>query len=81
MKNYLLNLFITLFTLNGLLAQEQWQRLPGPVGTEVTSIQKFDNKIYAGTYSGIFTSVDNGVSWQPDTNGIDGGMFIWSMAS
>lgn len=49
-------------------AEQSWTRMPGPVGTQMTSIAvdpADPRRVYAGTFhSGLFVSTDRGRRWQ-----------------
>ncbi len=48
----------------------------------VFSLAAFDGKVFAGTSgSGLFISTNSGVSWKPDTNGLNGATEISSLVT
>ncbi len=65
MKNYLLCLFL-LGAMLPLLAQTNaaWQQTSGPEGGYVFNMERNSSKIFAGTENGLWSSADEGQSWQ-----------------
>ena len=72
MKNKSRILIIALFLLIGLAkgVEAQWQQTNGPYGGNVLSSLILGTNIYVGTSSGIFLSIDNGITWACINNGM-----------
>lgn len=49
----------------------QWTKTGGPPGMNVNGFYKAGNTLYAGTSRGVFSSADNGVTWQASNSGIE----------
>lgn len=47
-----------------------WSRVPGFMGSEVTDIKSSGSYLYAATYGGVTVSSDNGISWVMNNNGL-----------
>jgi hypothetical protein len=66
MKKYLLIILFIGFLSNFLSAQSQWFRTGGPAGGPVFSVlEKSSSKIFLGTYSGVYKSVNSGSLFSP----------------
>ena len=61
-------LIIAIFTIS--IANAQWQQINMPVWTLINCFTNSDSNLYAGTYSGIFLSTNNGNSWVPIDTGL-----------
>jgi ligand-binding sensor domain-containing protein len=48
----------------------QWQLANGPYGGSIASLATSGSNIFAGTYSGVFLSTNNGTSWSQVNNGL-----------
>jgi uncharacterized repeat protein (TIGR01451 family) len=63
MKN--LNRIITyFFAFLPFILNAQWQQTAGPEGGIVYCIERVGTQLWAGTEGGLYTSTDNGASWQ-----------------
>lgn len=47
-----------------------WSRIPGFMGSEVTDIKSSGIYLYAATYGGVSVSSDNGITWSLNNNGL-----------
>jgi len=45
-------------------SQAQWYRLPGPEGGRFNCIAEVGSEIWVGSYGGLYSSSNNGASWQ-----------------
>jgi hypothetical protein len=59
----LLSILVFTFGL-GFSALAQWIQTNGPEGGNVLCIERVNNAIWAGTYSGVYVSNDDGLTWQ-----------------
>jgi len=66
----LLSLLLTLFLVNKTNAQ--WVQTNGPLGGHVYCVERVGNEIWAGTNIGVYTSDNEGLTWQKSSliNGI-----------
>ncbi|HRN26562.1 MAG: T9SS type A sorting domain-containing protein [Ignavibacteriaceae bacterium] len=63
-------LLVTFFTFNTLAQTPQWQFM-GLAGEEIYDIAVDDSgNVYVASWTGIFKSTDNGVSWEFKNNGL-----------
>lgn len=71
-------LLILLFPVNG---QTQWMQTNGPCGGAIKCYASTDTNIYVGTWgSGVFRSINKGISWIPANYGIHN-KYVNSMAT
>ncbi|GEM_PF-2268820 len=56
--------FVLLFICFSLHLSAQWLQTNGPAGGEINCMKKAGNDIWLGTPTGIYRSVNQGISWQ-----------------
>ncbi|MDP4174957.1 MAG: T9SS type A sorting domain-containing protein [Bacteroidota bacterium] len=74
LSTFILSLFIP---NNKIVAQ--WVHLNGPEGATVNSLVVRGNIIYAGTYGGVYQSINGGFFWDEKNNGLPKGVSILSL--
>ena len=70
---------ITIMLISAIFANAQWQQTNGPNGGYINCIAFSGNHIFAGTYSGVFLSTDNGSNWTTVNNGLTN-QYVLSLA-
>jgi photosystem II stability/assembly factor-like uncharacterized protein len=58
-KSVLIIILITILSS----AYSQWQQTKGPYGGNINCFYAYNNTLYAGTTAGLFSSADNGETW------------------
>ena len=69
-KNLLFILFAHITTLG--FSQVDWVPTNGPYGGGVVVLKNINNKVYAGTTCGIYSTIDNGITWENKSAGLNG---------
>ena len=69
-KNLLFILFAHITTLG--FSQVDWVPTNGPYGGGVLVLKNINNKVYAGTDCGIYSTIDNGITWENKSAGLNG---------
>lgn len=64
-----------------LITYAQWEKLPQPEGGDVVGMTELDGTFYISIGNTIYTSSDNGDSWQESRNGIPEGSGITVLES
>lgn len=76
----LLTFILTLFIPNNKTVA-QWVHLNGPQGATVNFLTVSRNIIYAGTYGGVYQSINGGSFWDEKNKGLPKGVSIISLAA
>ncbi len=52
------------------LCKAQWVQTKGPTGGPILCLKQLGDTVYAGTYGGVFYSINMGISWNALNNGL-----------
>ncbi len=76
MKRKIISLIIivlfNLISASEIFSQTCWEATNGPYGGICNILKSINNEVYAGTNCGIYSTNDNGISWNSKTAGILG---------
>lgn len=72
MKNRVIILYITFLIFKSLNAQNNWEPTNGPYGGNCNGLKLIKNEIFATTNCGIYSTIDNGLTWNNKCSGLGG---------